>query len=64
MATAEDVMQWAYDLIVLDPYGNFTRKVSEALLDGILGKDALGDLIVNRAKVFLGSELPVICISR
>ena len=50
MATAEDVMQWAYDLIVLDPYGNFTRKVSEALLDGILGKDALGDLIVNRAK--------------
>ena len=39
MATAEDVMQWAYDLIVLDPYGNFTRKVSEALLDGILGKD-------------------------
>ena len=34
---AEDVMQWAYDLIVLDPYGNFNRKVSETLLDGILG---------------------------
>ena len=31
-------MQWAYDLIVLDPYGNFNRKVSETLLDGILGK--------------------------
>ncbi len=36
MATAEDVMQWAYDLIVLDPYGNFDRKLSESLLDGIL----------------------------
>ena len=30
-------MQWAYDLIVLDPYGsNFHRKISESLLDGIL----------------------------
>ena len=38
MTMAEDVMQWAYDLIVLDPYGNFNRKVSETLLDGILGK--------------------------
>lgn len=36
MAKAEDVMQWAYDLIVLDPYGNFNRKISESLLDGIL----------------------------
>ena len=37
MAIAEDVMRWAYDLIVLDPYGgNFTKKVSEPLLDGIL----------------------------
>ena len=38
MTMAEDVMKWAYDLIVLDPYGNFNRKVSETLLDGILGK--------------------------
>ena len=37
MIMAENVMQWAYDLVVLDPYGNFDRKVSEALLDGILG---------------------------
>ena len=36
MIMAENVMQWAYDLVVLDPYGNFDRKVSEALLDGIL----------------------------
>eukprot|EP00095_Tigriopus_kingsejongensis_P009861 snap_masked-scaffold853_size88743-processed-gene-0.4 protein:Tk09861 transcript:snap_masked-scaffold853_size88743-processed-gene-0.4-mRNA-1 annotation:"neurobeachin-like protein 1 isoform x3" len=36
-AMAEHVMQWAYDLVVLDPYGNFDRKVSESLLDGILG---------------------------
>ena len=26
-----------YVFIVLDPYGNFARKVSETLLDGILG---------------------------
>ena len=30
-------MQWAYDLIVLDTYGNFGKKVTEVLLDGILG---------------------------
>ena len=30
-------MQWAYDLIVLDPCGEkFHRKISEPLLDGIL----------------------------
>lgn len=31
-AIAEHVMQWAYDLIVLDPYGNFGKKVNEPLL--------------------------------
>ena len=31
-AVAEHVMQWAYDLIVLDPYGNFGKKVNEPLL--------------------------------
>ena len=36
-ASAEHVMQWAYDLIVLDTYGNFGKKVTESLLDGILG---------------------------
>ena len=36
-ALAEHVMQWAYDLIVLDPYARFSRKVSESLLDGLLG---------------------------
>ena len=36
-ASAEHVMQWAYDLIVLDTYGNFGKKVTEILLDGILG---------------------------
>ena len=36
MSQAENVMQWAFDLVVLDPYGNFDRKVSEPLLDGIL----------------------------
>ncbi len=36
-ALAEHVMQWAYDLVVLDLYGNFNRKVSESLLDGLLG---------------------------
>lgn len=35
-AMAEHVMQWAYDLVVLDPYGKFDKKVSESLLDGIL----------------------------
>lgn len=35
-ALAEHVMQWAYDLIVLDPYGRFGKKVTESLLDGIL----------------------------
>ena len=30
-------MQWAYDLIVLDPCGEkFHREISEPLLDGIL----------------------------
>jgi hypothetical protein len=29
-------MRWAYDLIVLDSHGNFGKKVSEGLLDGIL----------------------------
>jgi hypothetical protein len=37
MASAEGVMQWAYDLVVLDKYGNFSRKVSESLLDGVIG---------------------------
>ena len=36
-ASAEHVMQWAYDLIVLDTYGNFGKKVTESLLDGLLG---------------------------
>ena len=36
ISSAEDVMQWAYDLIVLDPYGNFKKKITESLLDGIL----------------------------
>ena len=35
-AVAEHIMQWAYDLVVLDPYGKFRKKISEALLDGIL----------------------------
>ena len=33
---AEHVMRWAYDLVVLDRHGNFAKKVSESLLDGIL----------------------------
>jgi hypothetical protein len=33
---AEHVMRWVYDLVVLDPHGNFGKKVSESLLDGIL----------------------------
>ena len=36
-ALAEHVMQWVYDLIVLDPSKNFRKKVTESLLDGILG---------------------------
>ncbi len=35
-ALAEHVLQWVYDLVVLDPYGDFDRKVSEPLLDGVL----------------------------
>lgn len=29
-------MRWVYDLVVLDRHGNFAKKVSESLLDGIL----------------------------
>ena len=37
-ALAEHVIQWAYDLIVLDPSkGPFKKKVTGSLLDGILG---------------------------
>ena len=37
-ALAEHVIQWAYDLIVLDPSkGPFRKKVTGSLLDGILG---------------------------
>ncbi len=45
-AAAEHVMQWVYDLVVLDPYGgDFGRKVTESLLDGVL---ALVEVLVER----------------
>ncbi len=45
-AAAQHVMQWVYDLVVLDQYsGDFGRKVTESLLDGVL---ALVELLVER----------------
>ncbi len=45
-AVAAHVMQWVYDLVVLDRYtGDFGKKVTESLLDGVL---ALVELLVER----------------
>ena len=34
---ARQMMENVYDLVVLDDHEDFTKKVSESLLDGILG---------------------------
>ena len=54
-ALAEHVIQWAYDLIVLDPSkGPFRKKVTGSLLDGILG--LLESLMVFEAAPAAGDE--------
>ena len=52
-APAEHVIQWAYDLIVLDPSkGPFRKKVTGSLLDGILG-------LLESLMVFEAAPAPV-----
>lgn len=55
-AIAEHVMQWAYDLIVLDPYGNFGKKVNEPLLGNEKNSHSFGS--VQRYLFYLNCCLP------
>ena len=44
---AKSIMEIVYDLIILDEHEDFSKKVSEPLLDGILG-------ILDNFSVFQG----------